>query len=109
MVMETIDKVVANLGASDINPRLEEQLIDGILYAFQEQTTDDSQVMLSGFGTVINALSGRCKPYLPQICGTIKVITQSLLSLSLSLYIFFFLVLIFGRYNKNGVSLIHAF
>ena len=27
--------------------------------------------MLNGFGTVINCLSKRCKPYLPQICGTI--------------------------------------
>ena len=29
-------------------------------------------VMLSGFGTVVNALGKRAKPYLPQICGTIK-------------------------------------
>ena len=36
-VMETIDKVVAALGAADIDARLEEQLVDGILYAFQEQ------------------------------------------------------------------------
>ena len=28
-------------------------------------------VMLNGFGTVVNALSKRVKPYLPQICGTI--------------------------------------
>ncbi len=35
--METIDKVVAALGAADIDARLEEQLVDGILYAFQEQ------------------------------------------------------------------------
>ena len=27
--------------------------------------------MLNGFGVVINALGGRVKPYLPQICGTI--------------------------------------
>jgi len=27
--------------------------------------------MLNGFGTVINALAKRVKPYLPQICGTI--------------------------------------
>ncbi|XP_011620713.1 splicing factor 3B subunit 1 [Amborella trichopoda] len=72
MVMETIEKVVANLGASDINPRLEENLIDGILYAFQEQTSDDANVMLNGFGAVVNALGQRVKPYLPQICGTIK-------------------------------------
>ncbi|XP_072037887.1 splicing factor 3B subunit 1-like isoform X2 [Amphiura filiformis] len=70
MVMETIEKVMANLGSADIDSRLEEQLIDGILYAFQEQTTEDS-VMLNGFGTVVNALSKRVKPYLPQICGTI--------------------------------------
>ncbi|KAK2145908.1 hypothetical protein NP493_3827g00011 [Ridgeia piscesae] len=70
MVMETIDKIMSNLGAADIDSRLEEQLIDGILYAFQEQTTEDV-VMLNGFGTVINALAKRVKPYLPQICGTI--------------------------------------
>lgn len=28
--------------------------------------------MLNGFGTVINSLHRRAKPYLPQICGTIK-------------------------------------
>lgn len=72
MVMETIEKVVANLGASDIDARLEELLIDGILYAFQEQTSDDANVMLNGFGAVVNALGQRVKPYLPQICGTIK-------------------------------------
>jgi hypothetical protein len=37
MVMETIDKVVGALGAGDIDARLEELLVDGILYAFQEQ------------------------------------------------------------------------
>lgn len=72
MVMETIDKVVSNLGTADIDARLEELLIDGILYAFQEQASDDANVMLNGFGTVINSLGKRSKPYLPQICGTIK-------------------------------------
>ncbi|KAL8139367.1 hypothetical protein V2J09_005388 [Rumex salicifolius] len=72
MVMETIEKVVTNLGSSDIDSRLEELLIDGILYAFQEQTSDDANVMLNGFGAVVNSLGQRVKPYLPQICGTIK-------------------------------------
>ena len=72
MVMETVELIIQNLGASDIDERLEEQLIDGILYAFQEQASDDNQVMLSGFGTVVNALGTRVKPYLPQVCGTIK-------------------------------------
>jgi len=72
MVMETIEKVVAGLGASDIDACLEELLIDGILYASQEQTSDDANVMLNGFGTVVNALGQRVKPYLLQICGTRK-------------------------------------
>ena len=33
-------QVLANLGATDIDSRLEEQLIDGILFAFQEQTNE---------------------------------------------------------------------
>ncbi|XP_053668336.1 splicing factor 3B subunit 1-like [Anopheles marshallii] len=70
MVMETIEKIMANLGAADIDSRLEAQLIDGILYAFQSQTTEEA-VMLNGFGTVVNQLGKRVKPYLPQICGTI--------------------------------------
>lgn len=83
MVMETTKRVMDNLGASDIDQRLEERLIDGILYAFQEQAVDasdtggnafgrESQIMLDGFGTVVNALGERCKPYLNQIVGTIK-------------------------------------
>ncbi|XKL60534.1 hypothetical protein PGB90_007591 [Kerria lacca] len=70
MVMETIEKTMTNLGAAAVDSKLEEQLIDGILYAFQEQTTEDV-VMLNGFGTIVNQLGRRVKPYLPQICGTI--------------------------------------
>ncbi|KAH9630691.1 hypothetical protein HF086_003982 [Spodoptera exigua] len=72
MVMESIEKILANLGAADIDSKLEEALIDGILYAFQEQTTEDV-VMLNGFGTIVNQLGKRVKPYLPQICGMTKM------------------------------------
>jgi splicing factor 3B subunit 1 len=70
MVMETITKVVAMLGTSDIDERLEVRLVDGIIYSFQEQTMED-QVMLDGFGTVINALGICVKPYLTQIVSTV--------------------------------------
>lgn len=70
MTVETVEKIVASLGAADIGERLEERLIDGILHAFQEQTVEDV-VMLNGFGSVVNALGTRCKPYLPQIVSTI--------------------------------------
>ncbi|KAI9803965.1 MAG: hypothetical protein M1833_000246 [Piccolia ochrophora] len=70
MAVETIEKVIASLGAADIGERLEERLVDGVLHAFQEQSVEDI-VMLNGFGTVVNALGTRCKPYLPQIVSTI--------------------------------------
>lgn len=44
MVMETIEKIVGALGISDVDTRLEEQLMDGILTAFHEQISDDTQV-----------------------------------------------------------------
>ncbi|KAL9084543.1 MAG: hypothetical protein Q9159_005161 [Coniocarpon cinnabarinum] len=70
MTLETIEKLIASLGAADIQERLEERLIDGVLYAFQEQSVEDI-VMLNGFGTIVNALDTRCKGYLPQIVSTI--------------------------------------
>nr|KAJ3419309.1 Splicing factor 3B subunit 1 [Polyrhizophydium stewartii] len=70
MTMETIDSIVQLLGTADIDPKLESQLVDGMLTAFQEQTVEDA-VMLNGFGTVVNSLGLRIKPYLPQVCSTI--------------------------------------
>ena len=72
MVAEALGLIIGKMGVSEIGADLEEQLIDGILYAFQEQTSDDSDVMLNSIGGIINALQDRAKPYLPQICGTIK-------------------------------------
>lgn len=70
MTMETIEKLVASLGAADIGERLEERLIDGILHSFQEQSVEDV-VVLNAFGSCVNALGTRTKPYLPQIVSTI--------------------------------------
>lgn len=72
MVMETIEQVVSKMGVTDVDTRLEELLIDGILFAFAEQASDETPVMLKGFGTVVNALGARAKPYLAQICGMVK-------------------------------------
>ncbi|OAF69341.1 nuclear protein [Intoshia linei] len=70
MIIETIDCLMTEMGSDHIDARLEEQLIDGILYAFQEQNADDDGV-LDGFGAIVNSLGIRVKPYLPQICATI--------------------------------------
>ncbi|PWN97318.1 ARM repeat-containing protein [Tilletiopsis washingtonensis] len=70
MVMETIAQVIGNLGAADIDEGLETRLVDGLIYAFQEQTQED-KVMLDGFGVVVNALGMRVRPYLTQIVSTV--------------------------------------
>ncbi|KAF7336734.1 putative splicing factor 3b subunit 1 [Mycena venus] len=70
MVVEMITAVVAKLGVSEIEDRTEVKLVDGVLYTFQEQTTDDD-ILLNGFGTVVNALGVRARPYLTQITSTI--------------------------------------
>jgi splicing factor 3B subunit 1 len=44
MVMETIEKVVSNLGSSYIGAHMEKFLIDGTLYVFREQKNDDAYV-----------------------------------------------------------------
>jgi splicing factor 3B subunit 1 len=72
MVCETIDLIITNVGASDIDTRLEELLMDGILYAFQEQTSDDSAAVLNAFGTIVNSMAMRIRPYIPQIAHVIK-------------------------------------
>ena len=46
--------------------------MDGILFAFSEQVSEDTQSVLNAFGTIVNCLGVRVKPYIPQICGTIQ-------------------------------------
>jgi splicing factor 3B subunit 1 len=72
MVIETFELIVQEQGVSDIDTRLEEQIVDGIMYAFQEQSAEETTSLLKGLGTIINAFGIRMKPYLPQVCGIIK-------------------------------------
>lgn len=41
--------------------------MDGILYAFHEQASEDTAIVLNAFGTIVNSLGVRTKPYIPQI------------------------------------------
>ena len=70
MVLECIDKVVTNLGASDITSRIEAVLVDGILFSIQEQTVED-KIFVDGFGRIAAALGTRIEPYLSQIASSI--------------------------------------
>ncbi|KAJ2275663.1 U2 snRNP component prp10 [Coemansia sp. RSA 2526] len=70
MVMEAISRIISELGALDIEGRLEELLMDGALYAFQEQT-GEGRTVLDGFGVIVNGLGTRAKPYLQQITSAL--------------------------------------
>ncbi|KAJ1624797.1 armadillo-type protein [Pavlovales sp. CCMP2436] len=84
MCVETAMLVLNRLSAADVDARLEEQLVDGLIYVFQEQTAaadedgdgerrdSSSSIVLSAFGAIVAQLGTRAKPYLPQIAGTIK-------------------------------------
>jgi len=70
MAVETTYKVALNLGTSGLSERTEERLIDGLLIAFQEQTTNDF-IVLKGFSTIVCSLGIRSKPYIGPIVTTI--------------------------------------
>uniref|UniRef100_A0A182SX53 Phosphatase PP2A regulatory subunit A/Splicing factor 3B subunit 1-like HEAT repeat domain-containing protein n=1 Tax=Anopheles maculatus TaxID=74869 RepID=A0A182SX53_9DIPT len=70
MAMVTISKIMEHVGAGDIDAQLEEQLFEGILYTFQEQS-NSNRTILTAFSTIVTQLGKRVKPYLPQISDII--------------------------------------
>ena len=67
MVMETIEQILTNMGATDIDNRLEEQLIDGILYAFQvTYSMIYHKMVFSTFSHVLEVIDGIVYPYFQQ-------------------------------------------
>jgi splicing factor 3B subunit 1 len=72
MVVETIERVVQELGVSELTKDLEARLMDGLIFSFFNQVSEENTTMLNGFGTIVNALGRRCRPYISQICGTLR-------------------------------------
>lgn len=83
MVMRCVDRVITDLGVDDVDNRLEERLLDGILYAFHEQGTGasssatrreqrEAEVVLEGFSTAMRALGPRARPYMSQVASSVK-------------------------------------
>jgi splicing factor 3B subunit 1 len=72
MTVQAIDRTLEKTGGSELDNRLVERLIDGMLYAFQEVGSEQDVAILNGFGTIVNALGLRISNFLAKICGTIK-------------------------------------
>lgn len=73
MVVETVHKVADKLGLSDVDSSLEMRMLDGLLFAFQEQgVSNDSSNALVALSTVVEKLGVRVKSYLEKIVGIVK-------------------------------------
>eukprot|EP00963_Diacronema_lutheri_P009986 scaffold944_cov333-Pavlova_lutheri.AAC.2 len=73
MGLETLDKMLPEPGIADLDLRAEELLLDGVLFAFQEQVSEGAfSLFVKAFTKLLVALQTRAKPYLPQICGILK-------------------------------------
>lgn len=75
MVVETIEKITESLGLSDVDTSLESRLVDGLMFAFQEQQSgniQDSCSALCALSAVIEKLGIRAKHYLERIIGVMK-------------------------------------
>ncbi|CUM62823.1 uncharacterized protein PRCAT00000381001 [Priceomyces carsonii] len=72
MAIETINKMITT-GSENLiglDSQTETKLIDGVLFAFQEQTIQH-KIYLQTFGTVSNSLGVKLKPHLNSIISTI--------------------------------------
>lgn len=73
MVVEAVERIAGGLGLSDVDARLEERLVDGLLFAFQEPGPNgDSPTVLKALSVVIGKLGTRSKPYISQIMPIVK-------------------------------------
>lgn len=72
MAVETITKIISSKPEELIgmDAKLEEKLVDGVLYAFQEQTIRH-KVYLNGLSVVGKALGVRIRPHINSILSTI--------------------------------------
>jgi splicing factor 3B subunit 1 len=72
MVLETVSKLIEIHGVNGVDARMEELLIDGLVYSFQEQVSEDTGTVLNAFGLIGSSLGIRMKPFLPQIASVIR-------------------------------------
>ncbi|KAI3643531.1 hypothetical protein MP228_013086 [Amoeboaphelidium protococcarum] len=73
MTTETIALVLVKnkVNGADLNERLVQLLVDGVLYVYQEMTKGGDQQLLNDIGMILKSVGRQSKPYLPQLCSAI--------------------------------------
>ncbi|CBH18212.1 splicing factor 3B subunit 1, putative [Trypanosoma equiperdum] len=72
MVVETVRRVIANVGAVGVPDTLVALLMDGAIAAVKQDETGLNRVVMEGLATICNALGTRLKRHLRQIFDLIK-------------------------------------
>ncbi|KAG5422088.1 prp10 [Candida metapsilosis] len=72
LAVEALYSIIGNNPEESVgmSPRQVESLVDGVLFAFQEQTVQ-SQIYLQAFGTVAKALGVKMKPHINSIISSV--------------------------------------
>ncbi|EAK90059.1 splicing factor 3B subunit1-like HEAT repeat containing protein [Cryptosporidium parvum Iowa II] len=70
--LETVRNVMEIVPVIHLEQRLEKLLVDGILYIFQESSTDEDSSVVENVGRILTLLGTRSKQYLPQISSIIR-------------------------------------
>ena len=71
MTCECLYKLIQIHGADSLNKRLQEEMVDGLLFAFQHQSMDDGNATLNAFSSFLISIKSDAKPYMTQLMSTI--------------------------------------
>jgi splicing factor 3B subunit 1 len=71
MALDCLHVTIEDLGTSEIDERLEELLVDGLVFCYQEIQSDDFFNVLNGIGAIFLSLGQRMRPHLQRICELI--------------------------------------
>ncbi|KAJ1604591.1 splicing factor 3B subunit1-like HEAT repeat-containing protein, partial [Cryptosporidium canis] len=70
--LEAVRSVMEVVEVIHLEHRLEKLLVDGILYIFQESSSEESTSVVEHVGRILTLLGTRSKQYLPQISSIIR-------------------------------------
>ncbi len=72
MALVAITEALRHANTAELDGKLVERLVDGMLHAFQENGSESDASVLNAFGNVVNYLGLRAKTHLDKICGVVK-------------------------------------
>ncbi|KAI3657657.1 hypothetical protein MP638_007439 [Amoeboaphelidium occidentale] len=71
MSLDCLHVIIGDMGVADLknDRRLEELMVDGLIYVFENIQSDDYRNQLDAIGTIFGSIGSRMLPYLENICA----------------------------------------